>query len=261
MRRRHGAAAAWGRPRPRRRRLGRRRCRGFAGATQHAGLAGPERRLADDPGLALDVQAGLEPALEQHDHAGGDQVQHAGGQEHGDVLEVGRDDLLAAKRELADGDHRRQRRVLDDDDRLVGHRGRDRAHRLRDHHALQDLPALEAERRRRVTLGLLDRQQSAADYLRHECDLVEREADDRGEHRARADPDQRQYVVPEQQLQQDRRPPHHPDEGDRQPADDPACVDMRISATPSANGSAAKNDATEISTAISRPFHRNPSVR
>jgi hypothetical protein len=37
--------------------------------------------------------------------------------------------------------------------------------------------------------------------------------------------------------------------------------DMRMSAMPSANGSAAKNAATEISIAISRPCHRNPSVR
>ncbi len=164
-----------------------------------------------DPARQLVIEEAFEPHLNQRDPARQEQINHRRRAEHGKELEVLPDDLLRAKRQLVDEDHRRDRRQLQHADGVVGETRDHRAHRLRQDDAAQRQQRSHAERGGRGGLRTVHRQDPGTKQFSAERRFVQCKADNRGRDFIETQTDQRQRVEDEHELQQLRRAAHEPD--------------------------------------------------
>ena len=183
-----------------------------------AGLRARRREAASDAASGRHagvVRHGFQPRLEMIDDGGTrpahGKVEQRNQRKDGDVLEGGRSEQLSFEHQLADGQDRQQRGVLEQADKDVADRRDDDADRLRDDDDAHDPGARHADRQSGLGLAAIDGLDAGAVDLGEVGGIGGAHADDAGCPWVQPDARERQDVIEIEQLQQHRRAAQHLD--------------------------------------------------
>ena len=152
-----------------------------------------------------DVDPRLDPLDELRGGIADQEIDHRHHREDLEVLVGGRREQLPAEHQVAHGDHRDQRGILEDRHEEVAERRDDDADRLWQDDPPHQQPARHSHRCAGLPLAFRDRLDAGSEHLGHIGGVVQRESHRAGHEWRQHDAGIGQHVVDEEELQQQRR--------------------------------------------------------